>query len=160
MKKALILIVLCLLCACGNKNITSASPVPSPTGVPAQPTAAAEDDGIEIPAALIGVWRTASFGYEYYGEEQPEFFVRFIDSQIQYGHTDNGTFVMEYADDIDSIQEIDDGIYRIQSKEHGGREYTYQTAGDDDSILEYYSTWNEREFADHYSASSSLLKGQ
>ena len=160
MKKALILITLCLLCGCGNTNITSSAPVPPPTVVPAPSSAAAEDDGIEIPAALIGAWRTASFGYEYYGEEQPEYFVRFMDSQIQYGHTDNGTFVMEYADDIDSIREIDDGRYRIQSKEHGGREYTYQTSEGDDSILEYYSTWNESEFADHYSAGSSLLKGQ
>ena len=38
---------------------------------------------------IPGTWQTASMGYEYYGTNQPEYYVQFTDSEIIYGHMKN-----------------------------------------------------------------------
>lgn len=43
-------------------------------------------------SVISGTWQTASIGYEAEGEMQPEYYVKFSDSEIIYGHMDNNDF--------------------------------------------------------------------
>ena len=112
----------------------------------------------EDEAATSDTWQTASIGYEVDGEMQPEYYVQFSDSEIVYGHMENNEFVPEYSDSISSYEETAEGGYKIQAESESGVQYTYQSAEGDVDILEYYSTWNEDEYADNYSGSSSLSR--
>ena len=47
-----------------------------------------------------GMWQTASMGYEYYGTLQPEYYVKFTNSEIIYGHMKNGAYVPDHSDRI------------------------------------------------------------
>ena len=72
--------------------------------------------------------------------------------------SDDGNFEVEYSHTITSIKEISDGIYRVQAESQDGSQYTYQTNEQDNTVLDYYGTWNEDEFHDSYSGSNSLFK--
>ncbi len=112
---------------------------------------------------LQGTWNTASMGYEYYGESQAEYYVRFTDTEIIYGHMKGDEFIPEYSDQIDSIEEPGDGRYRVLASNSKGQ-YSYQSSQSDSEelggfdVLEYHWTWNEDEFPDSYSAGASLWK--
>ena len=107
--------------------------------------------------ALSGIWQTASIGYEVDGEMQPEYYVQFTGLVINYGHMQNGEFVVDHFDKISLIENTDGGC-KIQAQSENGVQYTYQTSEGDPEILEYYETWNEEEFSDKYSAGASLSK--
>ena len=65
---------------------------------------------------------------------------------------------MDYSDAITLLNKTVNGGFTIQAKSSTGTEYTYRTAENDTTVLEYYSTWNEAEYADNYSANSSLMR--
>ena len=109
-------------------------------------------------SAISGTWQTASIGYEEDGEMQPEYYVQFGDSQIIYGHMQDGDFVPDHSDNIALIEQLESGGYRVQAESEKGVQYTYQTAESDENIMEYYETWNEDEFPDKYSGSASLSR--
>lgn len=125
--------------------------------------AASDQSSIEY---LQGTWDTASMGYEYYGESQAEYYVRFTDTEIIYGHMKGDEFVPDHANKIDSIEELDDGRYRIRATYSSGEQYTYQSSESDSEyidgfdVLNYYWTWDEDEFSSSYSAGSSLWKSK
>ena len=106
-----------------------------------------------------GLWQTTSIGYtEDDGETmQPDFYVQFTDSDIEYGHMQNDKFVLDHADKISSVETVDSG-FRVQAQSDSGVQYTYQTSEEDDTMMEYYETWNEDEFADKYSGGASLMR--
>ncbi len=119
----------------------------------------AKDEKKEIPEALKGTWETASNGYEYYDTPQAAYYVRFDDGIISYGHMRDDEFLLEYYDIIQSIEKTEWGGCRIQAESSDGTQYTYQTSKEDPNVLDYFFTWDEDEFMDKYSGSSSLFRG-
>ena len=111
-------------------------------------------------SALSGTWQTASIIPED-KKYSAEHYVQFTDTEINYGSlTDDGKFELDYADKIDSIKEVSDGIYQVKAQSEKGIKYTYQTqpCEDDDTIMGYYGTWDENEFANTYSGGASIFK--
>ena len=107
---------------------------------------------------IVGMWQTASIGYNDGESVQPMYYVQFTDSEIKYGHLVDGAFSLEYADKISSVEQTAEGRYRVQATTATGSKYTYQTSEDDITILEYYGTWDESEFPATYSGSASLMR--
>ena len=115
-----------------------------------------EDNFAAQELSIPGIWQTVSIGYVDADSMQPEYYVRFTDSEIQYGHMKEGEFSLEYSDKISTIEVTTGGGFRVQAENANGVKYTYQTSEDDSMLLEYYGTWDENEFAENYSGSSSL----
>ena len=109
--------------------------------------------------SIKGTWETGSIGYEADdGTVQPLYYVQFTDSEINYGHLKEGEFVSEYRDKISLIEETEEGKYRVQAEASNGGKYTYQTCETDKDTLEYYDTWDEKEFLEKYSGGASLTR--
>ncbi|WP_026659924.1 hypothetical protein [Butyrivibrio sp. AC2005] len=119
-----------------------------------------EEESIVNEYSLTGTWQTVSTGYEEEGSMQPEYYVQFSpDFSINYGHMENGKFMLDHTDMIDNISTAYDGQgCRIQAESVEGVHYTYQRSNDDDNMLEYYETWDEKEFADKYRGGASLKR--
>lgn len=122
---------------------------------------AAEEQGDaqqEQSLAIPGTWQTASIGYVDGDDMQPEYYVQFTDTEINYGHMKDGEFDLDYSDPISMIELIEEGRYKVQAQSAAGVQYTYQTAEGDVNVLEYYGTWNEDEYSENYSGGASLSK--
>ena len=115
---------------------------------------ASEDQKPSIP----GTWQTASMGYESDGTMSPEYYVRFTDSEVVYGHMKNGEFVPDHADPIIRLSADAAGGVKVQAQASNGAQYTFRTCESDDTILEYYETWREEEFAKMYRGGASLSR--
>ena len=128
--------------------------------LPVLPSTAKADN--EAVAFLAGTWMTASQGYEYYGEIQPEYYVRFTRNYVKYGHLKSGKFILDHKSKIVSTKKINNQTgYRIKVKADNGYKYCYQTSEDGNvDSLDYYMTWNESEFPGMLSGSSSLERIQ
>ncbi|MBE5841182.1 MAG: sodium ion-translocating decarboxylase subunit beta [Butyrivibrio sp.] len=107
---------------------------------------------------ISGTWQTASIGYEVDGEMQPEYYVKFSDSEIIYGHMEKNDFVPDHIDSISNFEKLSEGGYKVQAESESGVQYTYRSAEGDINILEYYATWDEKDFSEKYSGSSSLSR--
>jgi hypothetical protein len=70
----------------------------------------------------------------------------------------NGSFIPEYSDKIFAAEELASGGYMVKSINSTGIKYTYLTSETDDTVLEYYETWDEYDYADKYFGGSSLSK--
>ncbi len=116
--------------------------------------AAASDPAISVP----GTWQTASMGIEADGTVSPEYYVRFTDSAILYGHGKDGAFVPDHSDRIARLESPAAGRFRVQAEAANGVRYTYQTSESDENVLEYYETWNEKEFPEMYRGGASLSR--
>ena len=114
-------------------------------------------DSAAVSVSIDGTWQTASIGYMDGDDMQPDFYVEFKDSSIDYGHMKDGQFTIDHSDKISSAEKTSNG-YVIKAVSSNGSEYTLKTADGDDTVMEYYSTWDESKFADSYSGSSSLSK--
>lgn len=107
-------------------------------------------------AELAGTWETASQGYEYFDTPQAEYYVRFMDSEIVYGHMQDDEFVFDHSDKIVDLEEIAEGRYKVKAETANGGQYTYMTSESSNDLLFYYMTWDEDEFPDQLSGSSSI----
>ena len=107
---------------------------------------------------IPGTWQTASMGYEYYGTNQPEYYVQFTDSEIIYGHMKNGEYVPDHTDRIICLEEIAPDEFKVQAESSNGIHYTYMTCESNHNILEYYGTLREEEFPETYSIGASLSR--
>ncbi|MBQ6017129.1 MAG: hypothetical protein IJL19_04530 [Clostridiales bacterium] len=123
-----------------------------------------EDEGsseevtVKESSKITGIWQTASM-VTYGDEMHPEYYVQFSDTAVNYGQLkEENVFVFDHADEITLFEEISDGIYRVQAEDSSGKMYTFQTSDSDNTVMEYYETWNENEFADCYRGGSSLFK--
>ena len=114
----------------------------------------------EAASSIPGTWQTASMATGDDDEGQPEYYVQFTDSEIQYGHMENDEFTLDHADAIKSLEQTDNGGYKVQAESSTGVQYTFMTSEDDSNTLEYYETWNEDEFSETYSGSASLSKAE
>ena len=109
-------------------------------------------------SSIDGTWETVSNGWEYYGETQPQYYVRFTDEEISYGHMKAGEFVLDYSDKINSIETDGEDSYTVQATSSNGTQYTFKSSEEDAGILEYYGTWDSEAFGDTYSGSASLVR--
>ena len=148
-------IVICAgITACGNDSKSVSNTEVTGETENSSSEEVTEDTSLSIP----GMWQTASVGG--YGDEdsmQPDYYVLFTDSEIQYGHMKDGEFSLDHSDKISSFEITASGGYKVQAKNSEGFKYTYQTCEDDETIMEYYGSWDENEFAETYSGSASLL---
>ena len=108
--------------------------------------------------SVAGMWQSASMAYADGGNLQPEYYVRFTDSEILYGHLKDGQFVFDRADGIASLEQAAGGGIRVQAESSNGVRYTYQTCESDDTVLEYYETWREEDFPEQYRGGASLSR--
>jgi hypothetical protein len=137
-------LLLVILSGCGKSAAAPQATEPAVTG----------PELLSIP----GTWQTASMGYADDGSMQPEYYVRFSDSDILYGHLKNGQFVLDHSDKIVALEETPTGGFRVQAQASNGAQYTFRTCESDDTILEYYETWREEEFAEMYRGGASLSR--
>lgn len=117
-------------------------------------SAVTDPESLSIP----GTWQTASMGFALDGTMQPEYYVRFTDSDVLYGHLENGQLVLDHSDTIFSIGEASTGGYCVQAQASNGVQYTFRTCESDDTVLEYYETWQEEAFAEMYRGGASLSR--
>ncbi len=163
MKKIVIAVLtlgMCMAVGCGNKQSESEEIIGGanePTTINLESTATGDNENSND-SIIEGMWETASNGWEYDGEIQPQYYVTFADDKINYGHMKDGEFVLEYSDEIDTFSTTDKGGYKVQATASNGTQYTYQSSEETEDILEYYGTWNEDEFGDTYSGSASLVR--
>jgi hypothetical protein len=108
--------------------------------------------------SVSGTWQTASMAYEADGTIYPEYYVRFTDSEILYGHMKGSDFAADHSDKITLLERTASGRLKIQAESSGGVRYTYLTGESDPDILEYYETWEEESFPDAYRGGASLSR--
>ena len=113
-----------------------------------------EDLDLFIP----GTWQTASIGYGDGDDMQPEYYVQFTETEVNYGHMKDGVFSVDHSDKISEFEKTAEGEYKVKAESANGVQYTYQTAEGDADVLEYYETWNENDFSEMYRGGASLTK--
>ena len=113
---------------------------------------------VEGQVVIPGTWQTVSIVMTDDENMEPEYYVQFTGSDVIYGHMSNGNFVQEYTDKIFASEKLASGGYMIKAMNSSGIEYTYLTSESDDTILEYYETWDEFDYADKYYGGASLSK--
>lgn len=111
-----------------------------------------DDLGLSIP----GTWQTASIGYVDGDDMQPEYYVQFTETEVNYGHIKDGAFAVDHSDKISEIERTADDEYKVKAESANGVQYTYQTSEGDADVLEYYETWNEDDFSEMYRGGASL----
>ncbi len=117
-----------------------------------------EDISSDQNQSLTGTWVTASMGYEYYGTTQAEYYVKFTDTEISYGHMKDDEFILDHSDKIVSLEKVTTGGCMVKAETANGGQYTYRTSKGDDDTLEYYDTWNEDDFPKKYRGGASLSR--
>ncbi|SDJ70980.1 hypothetical protein SAMN04487760_11227 [Lachnospiraceae bacterium G41] len=113
---------------------------------------------IEGQVVIPGTWQTVSIVMTDDDNMEPEYYVQFTGSDVVYGHMSDGNFVQEYTDKIFASEKLASGGYMIKAMNSSGIKYTYLTSESDDTILEYYETWDEFDYANKYFGGSSLSK--
>ncbi len=108
--------------------------------------------------AVPGIWQTASMVYGDDGSVYPEHYVRFTETEIQYGHMKDGSFAADRSDAVSLFEETAPGIFIIQAQASNGGQYTYRTSESDAGILEYYETWKEEDYPGMYRGGASLMR--
>ena len=161
-------------CATNNEQLETTETTMRPTALEVVQPDITESEIAEIPSDVVvasesqvpggetasvpGTWHTVSIKPNDDGTGAPEHYVQFTDTNINYGHMEDEEFVVDYSDTIALLNKTVTGGFTIQAKSSTGEEYTYRTAENDTTVLEYYSTWDEAEYADKYSASASLMR--
>lgn len=140
-----------------SASLASSAGSEASTAASSAKTDAKTDSKSNGAAVVDGTWQTASIGYIDGDDMQPNWYVVFTGSTVDYGHKKNGEFVLDHSDKISSSEKTSNGV-KIQAQTSDGAQYTLKTAEGDADTLEYYSTWEESSFADSYSGSSSLCK--
>ncbi len=165
MKKKLILAMMLAtafgIAGCGaekDNDVTIIGGADGPTSIFLASNSEEDGEVAEESLAIPGTWQTASIGYVDGDDMQPEYYVQFTDTEINYGHMKDGEFALDHSDTISSIEKDNSGAYKVQAETDGGVQYTYKTAEGDVNLLEYYGTWNEDEFPETYSGGASLSK--
>ena len=136
-----------------SKNKTSVKPAGKASETPTETTVNTASVTVE------GTWQSASVTEKEDNKSVPEFYVRFTRHEIQYGHmSEDGEFVNDRSDKITRFDVTIEGRFLIQAESQKAGKYTFKTSENDLGIMEYYTTWNEAEFADNYVGGSSISK--
>ena len=162
MKKVLLTALLLITVGtvgCGaktDKDVTIIGGADGPTSIFLASTTEEDKNTDDLSLAIPGTWQTASIGYMDGDDMQPEYYVQFTETEINYGHMKDGAFTLDHSDKISEIEKNADGKYKVKAESANGVQYTYQTAEGDSEVLEYYETWNEDEFSEMYRGGASL----
>lgn len=108
--------------------------------------------------AIPGTWQAASIVPKDDNTSGPEYYVQFTKTEICYGHMKDGQFVKDSSDKIVRFSKTVDGLYIVQAESAKAGKYTFKTSESDQTVMEYYSTWEDAEFADKYIGGSSISK--
>ena len=108
--------------------------------------------------SIPGTWQTASIVSEEDGTAHPAYHVRFTDSEILYGHMKDEAFVVDHTDSVSRFEKTAAGGFEVRAEAANGVQYTFRTSESDDTIMEYYETWNEADFPAMYRGGSSLSR--
>ena len=108
--------------------------------------------------SIPGTWQTASVVSEEDGSAHPAYHVRFTDSEILYGHMEDGAFVVDHTDTVSRFEKTAAGGFRILAEAANGVRYTFRTSESDHDVLEYFETWNEADFPESYRGGASLSR--
>lgn len=141
-----------------DNDVTIIGGADGPTSIFLSSKTSEEEITDELEVSIPGTWQTATIGYVDGDDIQPEYYVQFTDSEINYGHMKDGAFTLDHSDKISEIEKIADGKYKVKAESANGVQYTYRTAEGDADILEYYETWNEDDFSEMYSGGASLSR--
>ncbi len=119
-----------------------------------------DDDDATYTADFLydAVWYTASMSMVSDDVAEPEWVIEFDEMAINYGHMDGDDFVVDHTDKIKTVEQDSEHSFTIQAETKDGIQYTYKTSEGDETILEYYETWDESKFAESYSGSASLFR--
>ena len=146
---------------CGAKtdnDTTIIGGADGPTSVFLSSNASEDEATDDLNLAISGTWQTASIGYEDGDEMQPEYYVQFTETEVNYGHMKDGAFAVDHSDKISEFETNANGEYIVKAESADGVKYTYRTAEGDADVLEYYETWNEDDFSEKYRAGASLSR--
>lgn len=113
-------------------------------------------DYTSVALLMTGLWQTGSIICEEDGPAHPAAYVKFKSSEIEYGQILRNEFVPAYVDKISRFEESGDGSMLIQAESSQGIKYTYKSSEGSINTLEYYETWDQKDFADTYSGGGSL----
>ena len=138
-----------------SESSSEAETTEKPSESSTEDTTEKNADGVEL--AIPGTWQAASIVTKD-DKAEPEFYVQFTKTEICYGHMTDGQFVKEYSDKILRFDKTIDGSYLVQAESAKAGRYTFKTSENDKTIMEYYSTWEDAEFADKYIGGSSISK--
>ena len=108
--------------------------------------------------AIPGIWQAASITTKDDNTMEPAYYVQFTKTEICYGHMKDGQFVKDSSDKIVRFSKTVDGSYLVQAESAKAGKYTFKTSESDQTIMEYYNTWEDAEFADKYIGGSSISK--
>ena len=164
MKKVLLTALLMIavgIVGCGAKtdnDVTIIGGADGPTSIFLASKTSEDDISNSLDILIPGTWQTASIGYVDGDDMQPEYYVQFTETEVNYGHMKDGTFAVDHSDKISEIEKTASGEYKVKAESANGVQYTYQTSEDDSEVLEYFETWNEDDFPEMYRGGASLSK--
>ena len=136
-----------------GESSSEAATSEKPSGSDAGETTA-EGEALAIP----GIWQAASITTKDDNTMEPAYYVQFTKTEICYGHMKDGQFVKDSSDKIVRFSKTVDGSYLVQAESAKAGKYTFKTSESDQTIMEYYNTWEDAEFADKYIGGSSISK--
>ena len=136
-----------------GESSSEAATSEKPSGSDAGETTA-EGETLAIP----GIWQAASITTKDDNTMEPAYYVQFTKTEICYGHMKDGQFVKDSSDKIVRFSKTVDGSYLVQAESAKAGKYTFKTSESDQTIMEYYNTWEDAEFADKYIGGSSISK--
>ena len=137
-----------------SSSVAESSDKPSESDAGDTGDKTAEGDSLAIP----GTWQAASIVTKDDNTMEPAYYVQFTKTEICYGHMADGQFVKEYSDKITRFDKTVDGSYLVQAESAKAGKYTFKTSESDTTVMEYYNTWEDAEFADKYIGGSSISK--
>ena len=164
MKKVLLTALLMIAVGtvgCGaktDKDVTIIGGADGPTSIFLASKTSEDEITDDLVLSIPGTWQTASIGYVDGDDMQPEYYVQFTETEVNYGHMKDGGFDVDHSDMISEIEKTADGEYKVKAESANGVQYTYRTAEGDADVLEYYETWNEDDFPEMYRGGASLSK--
>ena len=164
MKKVLLTALLMIAIGtvgCGAKtdsDVTIIGGADGPTSIFLASKTSEDEISNSLDILIPGTWQTASIGYVDGDDMQPEYYVQFTETEVNYGHMKDGVFSVDHSDKINEFEKTAEGEYKVKAESANGVQYTYQTAEGDADVLEYYETWNEDDFSEMYRGGASLTK--
>lgn len=148
---------------CGAKtdnDVTIIGGADGPTSIFLASKTSEDEISNSLDILISGTWQTASIGYVDGDDMQPEYYVQFTETEVNYGHMKDGAFAVDHSDKISEIEITASGEYKVKAESANGVQYIYQTSEDDSDVLEYYEAWNENDFSEMYRGGASLSRNK
>ncbi len=80
-----------------DNDVTIIGGADGPTSIFLSSKTSEEEITDELEVSIPGTWQTATIGYVDGDDIQPEYYVQFTDSEINYGHMKDGAFTLDHS---------------------------------------------------------------